>query len=70
MDETSQVNRTCANLSHACVRDSKVLWRARACYNKTEKNVRATPSSVFTTRRAHVRETLKPDLFIGNLVGP
>ena len=51
--QTSQVQLTCADLSHACARDQKVLRRARARHNKTEKRVRATRCSVFISRRQH-----------------
>ena len=59
---------TCANMSHAYVRDRKVLRRARARDDKTEKIVRATRCCVFTPvvcttfanvcTRNHLKKTL------------
>ena len=55
--QTSQMQSVLCKLEHfffhACVRDHKVLKRARAGHNKTDKHVRATSCSVFTRRRVH-----------------
>ena len=46
-----------ANLSHACMRDSKVLRRMHARHNKTEKNVRATMCTVFNYKTVQILKT-------------
>ena len=77
--EHKKVNRTCANLSHACALDLKMLKRARAKHNKTEKmfvrrGALSSPPLACTTfanvRTRNFERICGVTISTGNLVGP